>query len=162
MKVVSLSVLRTGRPYAPWSIPGTHFCKRLCRPQGHSAVRRIISITNTNDTTWNQTRDLLANPIRTFALFPRASSLSSLQYCIPYPAFVFSVLRLRQLPTTAIAKFIAVVHMDNVNSCPVGTDVMSSTLFEITTVCVLSLGPPFTHCYYTSQWSVSSSHERQN
>jgi len=37
--------------------------------------------------------------------------------------------------------------MDNVNSCPVGTNVMSSTLFEITTVCVLSLEPPFTHCY---------------
>jgi hypothetical protein len=26
MKVVSLSALRTGRPYSPGSIPGTDFC----------------------------------------------------------------------------------------------------------------------------------------
>jgi len=120
------SALRTGRLYAPRNIPGTHFCKRLCRPQGHSAVGRITAITNANATIWNRTSDLSANPISTFALFLRASSLSSLQYCIPYLAFVFSVLPVRQLSTTATAKFISVVHMDIVNSCLVGTNVMSS------------------------------------
>lgn len=150
MKEGRLSALRTGRFYAPWNIPGIHFCKKLCLLQSHSAVGRIISITNNNDTICNLTRNLLAKPVLTFALFLRAFSLSSLQYCIPYLAFVFSVLRLRQLSTTATAKFVAVVHMDIVNSCLVGTNVMSSTLFEITTVCVLSLGPPFTHCYWTS------------
>jgi len=26
----------------PWNAPGTHFCHRLSRPQGHSATRRIL------------------------------------------------------------------------------------------------------------------------
>ena len=42
--------------------------------------------------------------------------------------------------TTATAKFIATGHMDIVYSCLVGTNVMPITLFEITTVCILSLG----------------------
>ena len=37
-----LSALRTGRPYPPGNTPGTHFCKRLSRPQGHSAIGRIL------------------------------------------------------------------------------------------------------------------------
>jgi hypothetical protein len=32
------------------NIPGTHFCQSLCRPQSHSAARRIVSIKNSNDT----------------------------------------------------------------------------------------------------------------
>jgi hypothetical protein len=44
MKVVRLSVLRTGRIYPLRDIPGTHFCYRLSRPQAHRAARRIISI----------------------------------------------------------------------------------------------------------------------
>jgi hypothetical protein len=38
MKVVRLSALRPGRLYSPGNIPGTHFCKRLSQPQGHSAA----------------------------------------------------------------------------------------------------------------------------
>jgi hypothetical protein len=39
-KVVSL----THRPpLLPGNIPGTHFCLRLSRPQGHSAIGRILS-----------------------------------------------------------------------------------------------------------------------
>jgi hypothetical protein len=39
-KVVSL----THRPHLPpGNTPGTHFCWRLSRPQGHSAIGRIIS-----------------------------------------------------------------------------------------------------------------------
>jgi hypothetical protein len=58
MKVVRLSALRTGRLYLPGNIPGTHFCLRLSRPQGHSAAGRIMSMKNSNDTIGNRTRDL--------------------------------------------------------------------------------------------------------
>ena len=44
MKVVRLSALRTGRLYPPGNIPGTHFCQRLGRPQGHNAAGRIMSM----------------------------------------------------------------------------------------------------------------------
>ena len=38
-KIVSL----TYRPHSPpGNAPGTHFCYRLCWPQGHSAIRRIL------------------------------------------------------------------------------------------------------------------------
>ena len=42
-KVVSL----THCPYLPpENTPGTHFCYRLSRPQGHSAIGRIMSMKN--------------------------------------------------------------------------------------------------------------------
>jgi len=46
MKVVGLSAVRTDRLYQPADITGTHFCYRLIRTQGHSAVRRIMSMKN--------------------------------------------------------------------------------------------------------------------
>ena len=58
MKVVKLSALCTGRLYSPGNIPGTNFCYRLSRPQGHSAAGRIVSMKNSNDTIGNLTRDL--------------------------------------------------------------------------------------------------------
>jgi hypothetical protein len=60
MKVVSLSVLCTGRFYPPGIIPGTHFCYGLSQPQGHSAAGRIMSMKNSSDTIGNRTRDLPA------------------------------------------------------------------------------------------------------
>jgi len=60
MKVIRLSALRTGRLYLPGNIPGTHYCYRLSRPQGHSETGRLMWIKNFNDTIWNRTRDLLA------------------------------------------------------------------------------------------------------
>jgi hypothetical protein len=33
-------------PLPPGNIPGTHFCYRLSRPQGHSAAGRIMSMKN--------------------------------------------------------------------------------------------------------------------
>ena len=45
-------------PLSPRNTPGTHFCSRLRRPQGHSAIGRIISMKNSNDTIWNRTSDL--------------------------------------------------------------------------------------------------------
>jgi hypothetical protein len=44
MKVVRLSGLRPGRLYHPGSIPGTHFCSRLSRPQNHSVAGRIMAV----------------------------------------------------------------------------------------------------------------------
>ena len=54
-KVVSL----THRPHLPpGNSLGTHFSLRLSRPQGHSAIGRIMSMKNSNDTIWNRTSDL--------------------------------------------------------------------------------------------------------
>jgi hypothetical protein len=56
MKVVMLSVLRTGHLYPPVNIPGTHFCQRQSQPHDE----RIMSTENSNDTIRNRTRSLLA------------------------------------------------------------------------------------------------------
>jgi hypothetical protein len=54
-KVVSL----THRPpLPPGNAPGTHFCWRLSRPQGHSAIGRIMSMKNSSNTIWNRTSEL--------------------------------------------------------------------------------------------------------
>ena len=41
----------------PGNSPGTHFCQRPSRPQGHSAIG-WMSTKNSNDTIWNRTSDL--------------------------------------------------------------------------------------------------------
>jgi hypothetical protein len=49
----------THRPsLPPGMIPGTHFCWRLSRPQGHNATGRIKSLKNSSDSIGNRTRDL--------------------------------------------------------------------------------------------------------
>jgi len=54
-KIVSL----THRPsLPPGNTPGTHFCSRLSRPQGHSVTGRIMSLKNSNGIIGNRTRDL--------------------------------------------------------------------------------------------------------
>jgi hypothetical protein len=54
------NVSLTYRPsLPPGNAPGTHFCYRLSRPQGHSAIGRITSMKNSNDTIWNRISDLL-------------------------------------------------------------------------------------------------------
>jgi hypothetical protein len=58
MKVVRLSALHTCRVYPPGNIPGTHFCYRLSRTQGHSATDRIMPMKKSTDTIGNRTRDL--------------------------------------------------------------------------------------------------------
>ena len=45
-------------PLPPGNAPGTHFCQRLSRPQGHSVIGRIMSMKDSNDTIWNRTSDL--------------------------------------------------------------------------------------------------------
>ena len=47
-------------PLSPENVPGTHFCQRLNRPQGHNTVGRIISVKNSSDTIGNRTRHLPA------------------------------------------------------------------------------------------------------
>ena len=47
-------------PSPPENIPGTHFCCRLSRPPGSSAVGRIMPMKNFSDNIGNRTRDLLA------------------------------------------------------------------------------------------------------
>ena len=46
MEVVRLWALRTGRLCPAGNIPGTHFCSRLSRPQGHNTAGRIMSFLN--------------------------------------------------------------------------------------------------------------------
>jgi hypothetical protein len=54
-KVVSL----THRPpLSPGNATGTHFCQRLSRSQGHSAIGRNMSMKNSNETIWYRTSDL--------------------------------------------------------------------------------------------------------
>jgi hypothetical protein len=47
-------------PLPPGNTPGTHFCQRLSRLQGHSATGRIMSLKDFNETIGNRTRDLTA------------------------------------------------------------------------------------------------------
>ena len=49
MKVGRLSALGTRRLYARGDAPGTHFCYRLNRLQGHSAAGRFNSMINIDD-----------------------------------------------------------------------------------------------------------------
>jgi hypothetical protein len=45
--------------FTPWKIPGSHFCYRLSRPQGHSAAGSITSTEKSNHI-GNRTRNLPA------------------------------------------------------------------------------------------------------
>ena len=66
-------VILTHRPpLTSGNTPGTHFCQRLSRPQGHSATGRIMSMKNTNDTIGNRTRDLSVCSVVPYPLRHRA------------------------------------------------------------------------------------------
>jgi hypothetical protein len=60
-------------PLPPGDIPGTHFCYRLIRPQGHSAAGRIKSMKNLNHPIGNRSRNLP----------PLAQCLNKLRHRIP-------------------------------------------------------------------------------
>ena len=60
MKLPRLSAVRTGHLYPPGNIPGTHFCWRMSRFQGHNTAGRIMSMVNPTDPIGNRTRDLPA------------------------------------------------------------------------------------------------------
>jgi hypothetical protein len=49
----------TQRPHLPpGNTPGTRFCQKLVRPQGHIETGSIMSLKNSSDTLGNRTRDL--------------------------------------------------------------------------------------------------------
>ena len=80
MKVVRLSALRIGRLYPSGNIPGTHFCQRLSRTQGHSEAERIMLMKNSNDTTGNRIRDLPAcSAVPQLTAPPRAPTIRTLR-----------------------------------------------------------------------------------
>jgi hypothetical protein len=61
-------------PLPPGNIPGTHFCQRLSRSQGHSATGRIKSMKKSSDTIGSRTHDL-----------PVCSAVPQpLCYCMPH------------------------------------------------------------------------------
>jgi hypothetical protein len=68
---VRFSALRAGRPLPCRKIPGTHFCQRINRPEGHIAAGRIRSIEKYNDFIRNRTRDLQA-----CSIVPQPTTLS--------------------------------------------------------------------------------------
>ena len=45
-------------PLPPGNAPGTHFFYRVSQPQGHSAIGRIMSVKNSNDTSCDRTSNL--------------------------------------------------------------------------------------------------------
>jgi hypothetical protein len=63
-------------PFTPRKIPGTHFCQRLSRPQGHSVAGRIRSTEKCNNIVGNQTHSLLA-----CSIVPQPITLP----CVPPP-----------------------------------------------------------------------------
>ena len=68
-----LSALHTGRLYPSENIPGTHFCYRLRRPQGHSSARRITSLKNSSDTVRSRTFSLVTQCLN--QLYHRVSQM---------------------------------------------------------------------------------------
>jgi hypothetical protein len=63
---------RAGRPSHRRKIPGTHFCSRLSRTQGHSAAGRFRAIEKSNDLIGARSRDLPA-----CSTVPQPTTLSS-------------------------------------------------------------------------------------
>ena len=67
------------RPHLPpGNSPGTHFCWRLSRPQGHCAIGKFMSMKNSNDTIWNRTSDLRICSTAPQPLFHRVREIALL------------------------------------------------------------------------------------
>lgn len=103
MNVIRLWALFTGRLYPPGEIPGTHFCYRLNRLQGHGVAGRIKSMKNLNVPIGNRTRFRLAaqcfNKLRHRVLpIPKASRLHKKKINRPLSWYVKKRKILRTLP----------------------------------------------------------------
>jgi hypothetical protein len=69
-------------PFLPGSIPGTHFCLKLSRPQVHSAAGKSVLMKNSNDTIENRTRDLqTCNTVSHPTALRRAPQYCTSVYC---------------------------------------------------------------------------------
>jgi hypothetical protein len=80
---VRLSALRADRTFSPWKIPGTHFCYRLSRPQGHR-LEGLRQRKKSNNLIGNRTRDLPACSIVPHQLrysVPRDLDIRSKTFC---------------------------------------------------------------------------------
>jgi hypothetical protein len=77
---VRLTALCAGRNFTPWKIPGTHFCLRLSRPQGHSAAGRIKSTEKSYDLIGNRIRDLPA-----CSIVPQPTTLARAPFRSEFP-----------------------------------------------------------------------------
>jgi hypothetical protein len=95
IKVVRLTILRTGRLYPPRNIPGTHLCWGLRRPQCHSVAVRIMSMKNSSDAMGDRTLDLTAcSAVPQPTASPRAPSYNSrcqywMEKCVFWGAELF-------------------------------------------------------------------------
>jgi hypothetical protein len=88
MKMVMLSAIRTGRLYPPRKIPGTHFCQRLSRPQGHNEVEKIKSMKNLKEPIGIWSRVLpTCNTVPKPAALLRAIALIVFHYIISLSVF---------------------------------------------------------------------------
>jgi hypothetical protein len=63
-------ILDNRPPFNPRKIPGTHFCSRQCRPQGHGAAGRIRLTEKSNEPIGNRIRDLPA-----YSIVPQPTTL---------------------------------------------------------------------------------------
>jgi hypothetical protein len=88
---VKLLALSAARPSPLREIPGTHFCQRLSRPQGHSVTGKIRSIDKSNDLIGNRTHDLPAcSIVSQTTMLPRCPNVNSAKcfiwrLCLPGP-----------------------------------------------------------------------------
>jgi hypothetical protein len=92
---VRLPVLRSSRPILPGRIPGTHFCWRMSRPQGHSAAGSTRSTEKSNDFIQNLTH-------ATSRLVPQPTTLPrALQPYRPTKLYFSSIWQSRCISVTA-------------------------------------------------------------
>jgi hypothetical protein len=86
-------------PTRPGNIPGTQFCQRLSRPQGHSATWRIISMKNSDDTNEPVTFRIVAQclnyqrhrvpPIMRLRIYNSHDLWTETETSSPHTAFLF-------------------------------------------------------------------------
>ena len=96
MKMIRLSALCTGHLYPQRNIPGTHFCSRLSRPQGPSAVGKIMSMKNSSDTIGNRIYDLSVRSAVPQPIAPPAACPRRLEYIL-YFVVSLRTISLRQI-----------------------------------------------------------------
>jgi hypothetical protein len=95
-------------PFTPRKIPGTHFCSRLSRPQGHSAAGKIGSIK----------KSMISSGIEHTTFLFVAQCLNQLCYCAPH-IFTSEWGNQHQLSTDSITVLFGLAYFlfSNCQSC---------------------------------------------